>query len=92
MKNFDKLSTDQISKFSMAGPLAGMFKTMAAGKYQYLTCLMCSTACFFFWMTPNHHKIRLLRPQKNMTLTEKYILNGNSVPSKKHDIEMEDQQ
>jgi len=92
MKNFDKLSNEQIAKINMQGPLAGMFKTMIAGKYQYLSCLMCSTACFFFWMTPNHHKIRLIRPaKKNLTLTEKYILNGNSVLQKKHndDIEME---
>jgi len=48
----------------MAGPLSGLMKNIIQGKYTYLTYLMCSTACFFFWMTPNYHKVRLIRPKR----------------------------
>lgn len=64
MKNINSMSQEQLIE-NMQGPLSGMFKKIAAGKYTYLTYLMCSTACFFFWMTPNHYKIRLIKPKSN---------------------------
>jgi len=48
-----------------AGPLSGLLKSIISGKYTYLTYLMCSTACFFFWMTPNHYKLRHIRPRRH---------------------------
>ncbi|CDW72099.1 bzip transcription factor family protein [Stylonychia lemnae] len=29
-----------------------------SGEYTYLTYMIMSTTCFFFWMTPNYHKIK----------------------------------
>jgi hypothetical protein len=38
-------------------------KLMLTGQYTYLTYMMLSASCFFFWITPNHHKIKaMLRP------------------------------
>jgi len=31
---------------------------MVSGKYTYLTYMLMSTTCFFFWLTPNCHKFR----------------------------------
>lgn len=88
MKNFDKLHSNDNNSQNLQGPYAGMFKSMLAGtgKYHYLTCLMATTAGFFFWMTPNHHKIRLIKPKKMST--EKYIINGNKVIHIKDDSDM----
>lgn len=47
-----------------------MIKSVVAGKYTYLSYLFLSTACFFFWMTPNHHKLRLIRPKKGKYIIE----------------------
>lgn len=63
MKNLKNMNAEQL-KESMEGPLSGLFKQLISGKYTYLTYFLCSSACFFFWMTPNHHKIRLIRPKR----------------------------
>jgi len=60
MKNLGQLNTPNIK----AGLHAGLLKTIMSGKYSYLTHLMCSTACFFFWMTPNAYKLRYIRPSR----------------------------
>lgn len=39
-----------------------MLKSLIHGKYQYLTYLMSSTACMYFWLAPNHHKMQLIKP------------------------------
>jgi hypothetical protein len=41
----------------------GIFQNLLSGKYTYLTYMMASSACFFFWMMPNHHKVRLIKPR-----------------------------
>lgn len=33
-------------------------QNVLSGKYTYLTYLVMSTTCFFFWLTPNCHKFR----------------------------------
>ena len=39
---------------------------MLSGHYTYLSYMMLSASCFFFWMMPNHHKIKaMLRPFQN---------------------------
>jgi hypothetical protein len=69
----------------MEGPLSGMLKTMMGGKYTYLTYLMCSSACFYFWMMPNHHKLRLIRPlskdgrSRRRLVPEVYFSENNSI-------------
>jgi hypothetical protein len=66
MKNLGQMSQEQIMhKMQGAGPLSGLLKSIISGKYTYLTYLMCSTACFFFWMTPNHYKLRHIRPRRS---------------------------
>ena len=41
-------------------------KNVLSGKYTYLTYLVMSTTCFFFWVTPNCHKLRgLFSGKKN---------------------------
>jgi len=61
MKNLGQLNTPNMQ----AGLHSGFLKTIMSGKYQHLTQLMCSTACFFFWMTPNAYKMRHIRPISN---------------------------
>ena len=68
------------------GPFSGMFKSIVSGKYQYLTYLMCSTACFFFWMAPNNHKLQLIRPvRRRMRPSSRY----GSVTVPLHDLSQE---
>jgi hypothetical protein len=43
---------------------------------------MCSTVCFFFWMTPNHYKLRLIKPSRKGYSS---VRKGQN----KKDIEME---
>jgi len=50
-----------------------MLQRIIAGKYTYLGYLMCSTACCYFWMTPNQHKLRLIRPKKYVVFEDKDI-------------------
>lgn len=44
------------------GNISPMLKSLIHGKYQYLTYLLSSTACIFFWLAPNHHKMQLIKP------------------------------
>lgn len=37
-----------------------LVKMMIQGEYTYLTYMLLSTTCFFFWMMPNFHKVRSL--------------------------------
>ena len=53
------MTFDQIA---LQGNLSPMLKSLIKGKYQYLTFLMSSTACMFFWLAPNHHKMKLIKP------------------------------
>jgi hypothetical protein len=41
------------------GPLEFVRK-MLNGDYTYLTYFVLSSTCFFFWLTPNVHKLRSL--------------------------------
>lgn len=41
----------------LQGNISQMLKSLINGKYQYLTYLMSSTACVYFWLAPNHHKM-----------------------------------
>ena len=51
------------------GPLSGLVKGLISGKQLHMTELMCQKANFFFWMSPNHCTMRLLRPQgTNVTI------------------------
>jgi hypothetical protein len=77
---------------SMQGPFSGMMKSLVSGKYTYLTYLMCSTACAFMWMTPNQHKIRLIKPvirvnQRSNSKSHKVSNKPSNRPE--NDIEME---
>lgn len=40
-------------------------KHMLSGKYTYLTYLILSSTCFFFWMTPNCHLLRRFFTKSN---------------------------
>jgi len=46
----------------MQGDLSKTLKSLIQGKYQYLTYLLSSTACIYFWLAPNHHKMQLIKP------------------------------
>ncbi len=37
-----------------------LLKMLLSGQYTYLTYMLMSTTCFFFWLMPNCHKIRRL--------------------------------
>lgn len=37
-----------------------LMKMLLTGQYTYLTYMLMSTTCFFFWLMPNCHKIRRL--------------------------------
>lgn len=39
-----------------------MLQSLIRGKYQYLTYLLSSTACVYFWLAPNHQKMQLIKP------------------------------
>ena len=54
-----KLTTEQMA---LLGNISQMLKSLVRGKYQYLTYLMSSTACMYFWLAPNHHKMQLIKP------------------------------
>jgi len=60
MKNLGQLNTPNMQN----GIHSDILKTIMSGKYSYLTHLMCSTACFFFWMTPNAYKMINIRPSR----------------------------
>ena len=64
MKNIDSVS-HKTANMGMSDSTSNLFRSLVSGKYTYLTYLMCSTACFFFWSTPNQYKIRHIRPRKS---------------------------
>jgi hypothetical protein len=64
MKNLGQLNTPNMHNDLQAGLHSGFLKTIMSGKYSYLTHLMCSTACFAFWMTPNAYKMKYIRPYR----------------------------
>jgi hypothetical protein len=37
-----------------------LMRMILSGQYTYLTYMILSTTCFFFWLMPNCHKIRSL--------------------------------
>jgi hypothetical protein len=47
-----------------------MLQSIISGKYTYLGYLMCSTACCYFWMTPNQHKLRLIKPKRRYVVID----------------------
>lgn len=42
---------------------ANLIKTLVNGKYSYLAKSMANTASFGFWITPNQHKLRNIKPR-----------------------------
>jgi len=56
-----KLTAQQLAE-RMQGPFSQTLKNLVSGKYQYLTYLMSSTACLYFWLAPNHQKMKLIKP------------------------------
>jgi hypothetical protein len=42
---------------SNLGPVQ-MIKLMLSGQYTYITYMIMSTTCFFFWLSPNFHKLK----------------------------------
>ena len=44
------------------GPLSGLVKGLISGNQLHMTERMCQKANFFFWMSPNHCTLRLMRP------------------------------
>lgn len=51
------------------GPLSGFIKTLIDGQYsKQLTERMCNRANFFFWMSPSHCTLRLMRSVTHWTL------------------------
>lgn len=37
-----------------------LMRMVLSGQYTYLTYMLLSATCFFFWLMPNSHKIRSL--------------------------------
>ena len=35
-----------------------LFKLVLTGQYTYITYMILSTTCFFFWLSPNFHKVK----------------------------------
>lgn len=58
-----------------------MLKSLIHGKYQYLTYLMSSTACMYFWLAPNHHKMQLIKPVARVVRSSPASLAAKSTPS-----------
>ena len=73
----------------MQGPLSSMMKAVVSGKYTYLAHLMCSSACFFLWMTPNQYKLRKLRPVRKQRQSSKDYSKGKVEAECPDDIKME---
>ena len=46
----------------MQGPFSQTLKKLSSVKYQYLTYLMSSTACLYFWLAPNAQRMKLIKP------------------------------
>lgn len=49
-------------------------KMLLNGQYTYLTYMLLSATCFFFWLTPNFHKIKSLF---SFTQNEEYVRKRN---------------
>jgi hypothetical protein len=43
-----------------------LMQMMLSGKYTYITYILMSTTCFFFWLSPNCHKFRSIFAAKSM--------------------------
>jgi len=56
-----KLTPQQLAE-RMQGPFSQTLKNLISGKYQYLTYLLSSTACLYFWLAPNPQKMKLIKP------------------------------
>lgn len=56
-----ELTAQQLAE-RIQGPFSQTLKSLVSGKYQYLTYLMSSTACLYFWLAPNHQKMKLIKP------------------------------
>jgi len=83
MKTLGQLNTPNIHNVFSSGVYSGFLKTIMSGKYSYLTHLMCSTACFFFWMTPNANKMRLIRPN-----SKRDVVKSAKMKKENDDVEM----
>ena len=58
-----------------------MLKSLINGKYQYLTYLMSSTACVYFWLAPSHQKMQLIKPVARVVRSSS---SGKSASRKPH--------
>jgi len=70
MKSIKNPATQNLLRASQ-GPVSGIFKTLMDGKFQYLSNAIANKACSAFWLTPNQHKLRLIRPRKSETIITK---------------------
>ena len=55
------LDEDVVMEVAVEEPLIGAvayLKMLLSGEYTYLTYMIMSSTCFFFWLMPNCHKIR----------------------------------
>jgi len=52
------LEEDVLMKEEEESSVVSTVSQMVNGKYTYLTYLLLSTTCFFFWLTPNMHKMK----------------------------------
>merc|ERR1719337_124222 len=63
----------------LQGNISQMLKSLINGKYHYLTYLMSSTACIYFWLAPNHHKMQLIKPVARVVRSSS--VNSSSINS-----------
>jgi hypothetical protein len=76
MKEVEEVESEGIKISTMA-------HLMLSGHYTYLTYLILSTTCFFFWMTPNWYKFRGIFKNKGGVMAyEKYPLNKSNLTQK----------
>ena len=57
------IDTSYINSNEIEEPEVGavqIIKMLLTGQYTYLTYMILSTTCFFFWLMPNYHKMRSL--------------------------------
>lgn len=55
----EEMTTDSSTQEVSEDPGAvQLMKMVLSGQYTYLTYMLLSTTCFFFWLMPNSHKIR----------------------------------
>jgi hypothetical protein len=53
------IHTQPSEKENEIGAVA-LMRMVLSGQYTYLTYMLLSATCFFFWLMPNSHKIRSL--------------------------------